>query len=424
MKFHKYIVSTDSIDHKYSILFNLLNGVSIKYSKRLFSEQSLLNQPDIKQLFDEEKFFESTNTSFGASSSDNERTLNLILLVYENCNFRCTYCYEKFEKNAMSQKIMDSILLYIKTRLKNERDSFDRVQISWFGGEPLLNFQGIKYLSKKIITLCQEFDIPYEADMTTNGFLLSPKIFKELVRLQVKSFQITVDGVAEYHDKLRVLKNGHPTYFRIMENLKGIRQVVTNPDVLIVLRTNVGKDNYNSMDAHIQQLVQNFQDDNRFYLYFHNIGNWGENENNILEKDIRRELTQKTLSYGGQTLPFLWDLMADSICYAAKPNHFVIGSDGIVYKCTVDLYSKKNQIGCLKQNGEMKINAEKESYWLNSPITGQCTECQLLPVCYNNRCPLKRLDSNQALVCPENKELLEESVQMVDLQDCITYCIE
>lgn len=39
--------------------------------------------------------------------------MRLILLVHENCNFRCTYCYETFEKNKMDLKTVNGIINFI-----------------------------------------------------------------------------------------------------------------------------------------------------------------------------------------------------------------------------------------------------------------------------------------------------------------------
>lgn len=53
--------------------------------------------------------------------------------------------------------------------------------------------------------------------MTTNGYLLTKDRAGKLLSLNLYSYQITVDGGAEYHDNLRVLKNGGPTWEKFIK---------------------------------------------------------------------------------------------------------------------------------------------------------------------------------------------------------------
>ncbi|MCU5752994.1 hypothetical protein OBG91_04415 [Lactococcus lactis] len=80
------------------ILYNFYNGKSIKYSKDNFpTTESFIANDDIYELLKSEEFL-LENFNFKNPYQELERTLQLILLVHEDCNFRCTYCYEKFEK--------------------------------------------------------------------------------------------------------------------------------------------------------------------------------------------------------------------------------------------------------------------------------------------------------------------------------------
>lgn len=202
-----------------TILYNFYNGVSIKYPNSLFeTEKEFINNKDIHELLKDEKFLKR---DFQLEVED--RTLQLILLVHEDCNFRCTYCYEKFQKGAMSEKVAFNVLNFIRKELENHREDYDKIRLSWFGGEPLLNIKLIEFLGKEVLELAQKYHLEYEADITTNGYLLNTRAFKKLVDIKVTSFQITIDGTKEYHDKQRVLKNGHGTYDRIINNLLKIK---------------------------------------------------------------------------------------------------------------------------------------------------------------------------------------------------------
>ena len=62
------------------------------------------------------------------------RLQELIILPTEKCNFRCTYCYEDF----LIGKMPPAIERGVKALIDRRSDSLDRLEISWFGGEPLL----------------------------------------------------------------------------------------------------------------------------------------------------------------------------------------------------------------------------------------------------------------------------------------------
>ena len=55
-----------------------------------------------------------------------------------------------------------------------------------------------------------------------------------------------------------------------------------------------------------------------------------------------------------------------SVCYAANPHSFVIGSDGTIYKCTVAFEDPKNHLGRLAEDGEMHIDDQKFALWVSN----------------------------------------------------------
>lgn len=402
------------------ILYNFYNGKSIKYSKVNFpTTESFIANDDIYELLKSEEFL-LENFNFKNPYQELERTLQLILLVHEDCNFRCTYCYEKFEKRAMSLETANDIIKYINNEIKNNRSKYDKIQLSWFGGEPLLNLKTIEYISSSVIEIARKNKIEYSADMTTNGYLLNPRVFQKLVNLKVKSFQITVDGGQKYHDKQRILKNGHGTYERIISNLLLIQEMIPS-DIFIVLRTNVGEENYKFMEEYIHESIINFGKCENILLAFHNIGNWGERNSKIIEKDVRFELASKVIEQGGHTVPFIWSMTASNLCYASIKNHYVIGSDGLVYKCTVALYQANNILGRIGRGGKLLISENKESLWVNSTETEECKSCSVLPICMNNRCPLKRLNADSLQYCISSKDKTSDMILMLEKQNLITY---
>ncbi|HKP37373.1 MAG TPA: radical SAM protein, partial [Pyrinomonadaceae bacterium] len=161
----------------------------------------------------------------------NTRILELILLPTEKCNFRCTYCYEDFEMGRMSPEI----ILGIKNLILNRANDLDRLQLSWFGGEPLAALDVVLEVSGFAAQLAaKKSHLNYRAHMTTNASLLDPATFDKLVDVGVLDYQITLDGPREIHNQTRVQAGGGGTFDRIWNNLLAIR--ATNLPASIHLR--------------------------------------------------------------------------------------------------------------------------------------------------------------------------------------------
>jgi sulfatase maturation enzyme AslB (radical SAM superfamily) len=91
--------------------------------------------------------------------------LNLIILPTEACNFRCTYCYETFENKKMPRPVVTGI----KSLINRRGEDLDRLDISWFGGEPLLALDVITEITKHALDVAKTDGFTFHSGMTTNG---------------------------------------------------------------------------------------------------------------------------------------------------------------------------------------------------------------------------------------------------------------
>ncbi len=144
----------------------------------------------------------------------------LILSITEKCNFRCEYCvyYDQKYTNdfCLSNMSFDVAKKAIDEFLENSIHS-DKRCISFYGGEPLMNFdlmrECVNYINSKNITSKIEYLI------TTNGVLLTDEIAKFLYENRFY-VNISMDGTQRTHDRYRKLINGAGTYDIIINNLK------------------------------------------------------------------------------------------------------------------------------------------------------------------------------------------------------------
>src|SRR5437588_4230223 len=116
--------------------------------------------------------------------------LNLIILPTEACNFRCTYCYETFENKKMPRPVVTGI----KSLIDRRGDDLDELEISWFGGEPLLAFGIITDICGHAIKVAKLKEFDFSSSMTTNGYFLDGKCFSTCLEHGIRRFQISLDG--------------------------------------------------------------------------------------------------------------------------------------------------------------------------------------------------------------------------------------
>src|SRR5262245_23043526 len=77
------------------------------------------------------------------------RHLKLTILPTEQCNFRCTYCYEDFELGMMPRWAVDGLKRLMTVRAPELRV----LDLRWFGGEPLMAFPIVAELCEHAQTL-------------------------------------------------------------------------------------------------------------------------------------------------------------------------------------------------------------------------------------------------------------------------------
>lgn len=414
----RYVVKAPSYNGDSNIYYNISSGIGIKVPKdiaRNFKE--LTNLKLLTPVLEKHKFFrdenEATKVLNEYALAKQNSSFHLIIMPHQNCNFRCVYCYEKFEKNKMLPSIEQAITSLVEQKIREEKHKV--FSVSWFGGEPLLAIDVIDRLSRKFIDITKNCGATYVAGITTNGYDLNEKNIDCLLSSGVNHFQITVDGPKVCHDHQRILKGGQPTYDRIINNLLNLSK--RKERFKVIIRMNVGPNNVSFVDEHIQEMKDKFGKDNRFVLYFHNIGHWGgENDHNveICSENMAVKLINLTIDHKMNVDSDAINISPNSTCYASSENSFVIGVDGMVYKCTVALYDQSNHVGYLKTDGKLVLDQSKMNLWTQSGINDStCKDCFFAPSCHGDSCPLIRIEKNTQ-PCPAQKKNVRQYITLMD----------
>jgi uncharacterized protein len=144
----------------------------------------------------------------------------LSLAVAQKCNLGCTYCYAQEGGFGGAAKNMSwEVAQAAVERLFTETVAGDRVNISFMGGEPLVNRELIQATTQLAIARAQAQQVKVGFGITTNGTLLTSDDADFFERY---GFAVTVslDGIGEVHDRLRPFKSGNGSYDRIVKNLQ------------------------------------------------------------------------------------------------------------------------------------------------------------------------------------------------------------
>lgn len=342
---------------------------------------------------------------------------HLIVMPTEHCNFRCTYCYESFERGQMSPDLVNGVKKYITN--KRDLKSFN---LSWFGGEPLLAPNVVVELTQFFHNHCLENDIAFHCNITTNASLLTPEIVEQTVPFGMLRFQITIDGIEDDHNERRIAIDGGASYSRIIENLRYLKS--TSYPFVVVLRHNFDPEGLQRLPEFVESLKAEFGGDPRFELLFRAIGTWGGANDSSLNvcgstTSLDAMLIGKQLAVQAgfkNALQFDQFQPNGSICYAANPNSFVVGADGALYKCTIELdYHERNIVGKLLPSGDMELDWRKMALWTetNGYDEGKkCNTCFFSPSCHGASCPKDWMDEGDCH-CPPEKQLIRSVLPMV-----------
>lgn len=312
---------------------------------------------------------------------------NIILVPSLSCNFGCPYCCEKDYTCGK-----DNIERYFRILRKYAEQNFHlhtRVQISLFGGEPLLFAKECLEFLDWVKIDSQKNNYEYFTSIVTNGSLLTKDIFNDLMEHNLYSLQITIDSDKENHDKMRTFKGGQPTFDLLMDKINMVASTCEKyNNFKFVLRINLN----NTTVSKVRDALNCVEKENRKNVYLliraiYNTHAYNEvNENSVNELkdyfDLGTEL-------GFNVLQEKYNYQTCESCGDRKM--FYLMPDLSLWKCINDIGYDKCKIGNLKEDGTPELIPENIINWYKSCMAAftdkECMKCKLLPDCLGG-CPL------------------------------------
>ncbi len=401
-------------------LINLLTGNIVELDDEFFPKirEAINFDVDLKNLFSNEDLEFLLRRGFIVESKIEELDIlkiwwkkgfsqNVLSLTLEptlRCNFACTYCFEDtVNGGTMGNKEVNKLLKFIKNYMKRER--INTLEISWFGGEPLLVKNVIDEITQGVREIFKELKIDFEegysASLVTKGSLLDSSVLEKLKIWKIKMVQITIDGSEMVHNLRRPFRGGKPSFNVVFKNFINLLKFIEGESLSIKvnLRCNFSLDVRDKVIEVFDMIPERYRKNINVYCkhYFPKSSEWrgmklvsslvheqsiSEVEAGLSMEVFRKGYKSERMKIGG----------AYFYCPASTMHHFELTPDLKVYKCNVAVGARP-PVGEITDEGNIKYNVEELKKWiLIDPFEDEtCKSCKLLPICMGG-CPLARVN--------------------------------
>ncbi|HOJ47777.1 MAG TPA: thioether cross-link-forming SCIFF peptide maturase [Bacillota bacterium] len=202
-----------------------------KYKDRADVNETELNEvfDDIEALKKQGKLF--AEDIYAGMAIDFKKRASVVkalcLHIAHDCNLACEYCFAgkgeyHGDRSLMSFEVGKAALDFL---IQNS-GARTNLEVDFFGGEPLLNFEVVK----KIVAYGREQEKKHKKNfrftLTTNGILLDDEAM-DFANREMSNVVLSLDGRKEVHDRFRTYRNGKGSYdvvlpkFKKMADLRG-----------------------------------------------------------------------------------------------------------------------------------------------------------------------------------------------------------
>ena len=305
----------------------------------------------------------------------------LSLAIAQKCNMGCAYCYaDQGDFGGPSKKMPLETAKKSIELLINGREKGDTVQLTFLGGEPLMNRKDIRLATEYAADLAAKKEVNIKFSMTSNGTLMREDD-AEFFEKYGFAITISLDGLREEHDKLRPFKNGKGTFDRVMEKIQPLLKI--QQKMQVSARVTVTPDNMN-LAAALDEFIA---------MGFHSVGFSPLLKSSNGKKEMSKEDLEQLLSamiecglkfeeatLQGRRYPFLNMINAlkeiDKETHRPYPcgagaGYMGVSADGDLAACHRFVNEPKGNMGNITDG----IDASLQNTWLSERHVHQQNPC-------------------------------------------------
>lgn len=304
-----------------------------------------------------------------------------------DCNLRCWYCYEDLISGS---KLTTEVIEAIKKNIdfEYEKVPYKILKVSFFGGEPFMNFEGIKDILDYAKYFCIINNVRLIADFTTNATLITEEHINYLKDFRCH-FQITLDGDRETHNKVKKdnLNPDVDTYQQTLNVLQSINSEIE--ERWVAVRVNFNNKTLEKIDEIIDDI--NFLDRKTSHVILKKV--WQVDKEKVDKIAIHNSIQK---FFDNKFLLDYYIMPKGCVCFAERNRHTLFNYDGKVFKCsTICSFNDHNSLGKLDlTTGQVSWDLSKYSNWFKDITQEECITCKWFPACMGvcNRQLLVRRD--------------------------------
>ena len=298
------------------------------------------------------------------------------LALTSRCNARCIYCYEEgVPQRDMSLETAEKFAELLCASGKE-------IDLTWFGGEPLLKTDLIQHIT----SILRQHQKKYDSGIITNGSLLTEDmISSQFPEWGISWIQISIDGMKDEYLRRKCYYYNQTDWFeKVISNI----ECLVNHNISVSVRLNMDDANSEECIQVAKYLKEKFGDSQHLLAYpaFLAGKNYGMDDE---EKRMRySDQVYKIYSPGNGLLT---DIPKINSCYFQQQGAYVIDTDGSILCCERDIGRKKTKIASVHELDT--LDDLKKSRSMFPPTRKQCQTCAYYPKClggciatYENTC--------------------------------------
>ncbi len=190
---------------------------------------------DIQELIDMEQLFtEDIYKEYVADFKKRKTVVKALCLhIAHDCNLACRYCFaEEGEYHGrralMSYEVGKKALDFLIANSGNRQ----HLEVDFFGGEPLMNWDVVKRLVEYGRSQEKEHNKKFRFTLTTNGVLLNDEIM-EFCNKEMSNVVLSLDGRKEVNDHMRPFRNGKGSYDLIVPKFQKFAELRGDKDYFV-----------------------------------------------------------------------------------------------------------------------------------------------------------------------------------------------
>ena len=332
----------------------------------------------------------------------------LDLNIIQKCNLRCKYCYSKGSgvSPVMNERTAQKAVDFI-----TEFDDCKQLNISFYGGEPLLNFQAIKSTMEYASRKGEEKGYPVVYNITTNGTLLTDDVIAFFAKYKM-NIEISMDGPAPIHDAMRITPDKKGTHHVVMDRLDklintpgshtiNVHSVITNHSRLRNIYRYLSQFPFQNINISCVRPLYNKE--NKYALsdfqevqYLEDMRELALECLDLLLKGIRPPyyiFEKKILQ--------LWNHANNEHYCPAGMTRFGVSPQGYVYPCGFAADRDMWKLGTLRKLDKSKVDAWR-AHARSQPR--ECSICWASDLCVD-KCPLQPVYEPQCRISRHSTQL-------------------